>query len=191
MTRINLLPWRARRRQRRQRVFLVQAAATVTGVVALAMVAAAWCAGLVDHQRMRNQYLAGKVAELDARIDEIGRLRAERERMQQRLQLLARLGDDRYTLVRMLDGLAQTLVPGVYYTAVAKRGDTVAVQGAAESNDGIAALMRNLRDSFAAPNLKSIAEAGAGATAYGERATAFELTFEMTSAASSQLKEED
>ena len=187
MTRINLLPWRERRRERRRRVLLGQAAATFAGVVACVAAVGIHIDGWIERQQRRNQYLATAVAALDARIDQIQGLRRERDELQSRMALLVQLGSDRNTLVHVLDGIARTLVPGLHYTGVAKRGVVVTVRGAAESNDGVASLMRNIdaAAAFGVPNLKSIAETGA--TAGDGPTTVFELTFEVAKSAVTEV----
>ena len=77
----------------------------------------------------------------------------------------------------VFDELARTAVPGAYYTSVARRGRLITAQGAADSNDRIAAMMRNLQDSdaFDAPLLKSIEKAATDEVDTQE--VIFELTF--------------
>ena len=176
---VNLLPWRQRRRARRKRVFVGGLVASFAAAVIVVALMAVYLAGLVHHQQQRNDYLAAHIAELDERIVEVDALRRQRQEILARNDVLRHLWQARSVTVGILDELARTLAPGVHYTALSRSGDGISVRGEAESNDRIAELMRNLRDSpwFGAPNLKRIG--GEASDAYGEHTAAFELTFHV------------
>lgn len=171
--RINLLPWRQRRRDRQRRAFLVQLGAAAAAAASLVLLANVAIDGRIGGQQARNAFLSARIAELERRVDEINGLRKRTDETLGHLETLSRLHRDRAGTVRMLDELARTIPPGVHYTSLVKRGGLVTARGIARSNRDISALMRNLENSecFAHPRLKGIEEVG------NTDAGVFELAF--------------
>ena len=186
MNNMNLLPWRERRRQRRLRWFLGALAASATGAaLALVFVGLHIAAG-VERERRANDDLTAAVATLDARVTAIDQLRREREAFEARAATLRGLWRERETAVTALSALAEAVVPGVYYTHVAREGQAIAIRGAAQSHEQISALMRNLADveRFAAPVLKTVTAAEDGQQSYGPGTAVFELSCRLAAPAS-------
>ena len=175
--RINLLPWRQRRRDRQRHAFLAQLGVVFGSTACLVVLATIALEGRIDNQDARNQFLLASIGELERRIDEIEVVRRRTDETTERIQTLANLRRDRARTVRIFDELARTIAPGVHYTSVVKRGPRISAHGIAHSNNNISALMRSLSESerFDAPKLKGIEEAaGEGNTT---RAAVFEITF--------------
>ena len=80
---------------------------------------------------------------------------------------------------RIFDQLARTLPAGVYFTSVKLVGKTLSISGAAESNNRVSNLMRNLDGSewLTAPNLTEVKAVTAGAL---DQANVFQLTVQQT-----------
>ncbi|MNP58480.1 Fimbrial assembly protein (PilN) [compost metagenome] len=76
---------------------------------------------------------------------------------------------------RIFDQLARTLPDGVYFTEVKMAGKRLSITGAAESNNRVSDLMRNLdaSDSFDAPSLTEVKASTAGQL---DQASVFQLT---------------
>lgn len=184
MVLLNLLPWRARLRQRRQRRFLGLLAAAAIAGAGLALASGAVAAGQATRQQERNASLGAAIADLDAQLLAIDTLRREQTALAERGRALAGLWSTRANTARILDEVAQALVPGLHLLSLTKEGDVVAAKGIAEANDRVAALMRNLSDSpwFGAPVLKNIGHAPG--SAYGNHAAAFEILFDVSAPAS-------
>ena len=176
---LNLLPWRSRSRERRRRIFVGELAGAAVAAAALGFAFGAVFDHQFANQQQRNGFLANAVAQLDARIAALDALRREQQALLQREQALARLWTGRSDTARILDDVAQALVPGLHFVALKKEGRVLAAHGIAATNNRVAALMRNIRDSshLKAPLLKNIGDA-AGAL-YGNHAAAFELAFEV------------
>ena len=175
--RINLLPWRQRRRDRQRHTFLAQLGVVFGSTACLVVLATIALEGRIDNQGARNQFLRASIGELERRIDEIEVVRRRTDETVERIQTLANLRRDRARTVRIFDELARTIAPGVHYTSVVKRGPRISAHGVAHSNSNISALMRSLSESerFEAPELKGIEQAaGEGNTT---RAAVFEITF--------------
>ena len=190
MANINLLPWREWERERKQKEFLAQVGAVLVLGIALVFGAGMYLDGAVEDQNARNQFLKGKITDLDQKIAEIKTLRKQRADLLARMQVIQELQGNRPVIVRVFDQVVQTLAKGVHYKNLESKGGTLSVAGVAESNNRISALMRNIDSSdwFTQPNLKSIKEDPKNSD-YGEQASTFDLSFTQTNP--NQKTEED
>lgn len=147
MPRINLLPWRAAERKRRQQQFAVWslmavgAALLVTGLIWLAVGQA------IESQRERNALLKSEIEALDKQITEILGLEAQRARMRARMEVIEKLQRSRPEVVHLFDQLAKTLPDGVYLSSVKQTDKRLELKGVAQSSTRVSALMRNIDDS--------------------------------------------
>ena len=182
MANINLLPWREWERERKQKEFLTQLGGVLIVGVLIIVSAGQYLDAAIEGQEGRNTYLSGKIKVLDERIAEIQMLRKQRADLLARMRVINELQGNRPVIVRVFDEVVQTLAKGVHYKSLTMAGGTLAVEGVAESNNRISALMRNLdgSDWFTAPNLKGIKEDPDNSD-YGEQASTFTLSFVQTS----------
>ena len=182
MANINLLPWREWERERKQKEFLTQLGGVLIVGVLIIVSAGQYLDAAIEGQEGRNSYLSGKIKVLDERIAEIQMLRKQRADLLARMRVINELQGNRPVIVRVFDEVVQTLAKGVHYKSLTMGGGTLAVEGVAESNNRISALMRNLdgSDWFTAPNLKGIKEDPDNSD-YGEQASTFTLSFVQTS----------
>jgi type IV pilus assembly protein PilO len=113
----------------------------------------------IERQNQHNAYIKEKIA-LDQQISEIKDLRAKREQLLARMQVIQELQGNRPVIVRVFDELVRTLAKGVFFSTAKLDGRNLAIEGISESNNRISSLMRNLEasDWFASPNLKAIKE---------------------------------
>ncbi len=178
MANINLLPWREWERERKQKEFLAQVGAVLLAGVLMVVGAGMYLDNAVASQENRNQYLKGKITELDTKIAEIQSLRKQRADLLARMQVIQELQGNRPVIVRVFDQVVQTLAKGVHYKSLQSKNGQLSVAGVAESNNRISALMRNINGSdwFTQPNLKSIKEDPENSD-YGEQASTFDLSF--------------
>ena len=183
MSRTNLLPWRQRRRERQRRLFVAELCAVFAAAVCLVCLAALGLDGRIDNQNERNRFLATRIDELDSVGDEIEVIRRRTDATLGHLRTVSGLQGDRAGTVRILEELARTIVPGIHYTSLVRRGTRITAQGVARSNNDVSALMRGIEESarFDTPRLKGIEEARDGDAA--KPSAVFELAF-ATSAAS-------
>lgn len=179
MARINLLPWREQRREERKQRFLVALGAVLVGAAALVFAGDQYLNGAIEQQNARNDYVRKEIAALDARIKEISELKKRREELLERMKIIQDLQGNRPVTARVFDQLVRTLPDGVHFTALKMTGKNVAIQGAAESNNRVSALMRNLdaSDWLAAPNLTEVKAVTAGTV---DQANVFQLTVQQT-----------
>ena len=148
MTKINLLDWRAQRREQiKQRFFVmmgaaVAVAAVIFGVTYLTMKNA------IDLQNDRNNYLKQQIAEVvDQKIKEIQELEKVKNNLLARMRVIEELQASRSATVHFFDELVNTLPEGVTLTSIKQAGTQVTVEGAAESNGRVSTYMKNLEAS--------------------------------------------
>ncbi|HET6632668.1 MAG TPA: PilN domain-containing protein [Rhodanobacteraceae bacterium] len=147
MTRINLLPWREERRNRRKKEFLMTLVAA--GVVGL-LVVIVWALVMgsrIDTQNGRNAYLTDQIKQLDAKIVEIKSLEQTRDRLLARKKIIEQLQANRSQMVHLFDELVKTIPDSVRLTGMNQTGEDLHLEGVAESNASVATYMRHLEAS--------------------------------------------
>jgi len=171
MARINLLPWRER--------FLLALAGVLVGSIGAVLIAGQAISGAIDRQIARNNYIGQQIVGVDERIKQISDLKARRQQLLERMRIIQDLQGNRPISGRIFDQLARTLPEGVYFTEVKMEGKTLSIVGAAESNNRVSDLMRNLdaSDWFDAPTLTEVKATTAGQL---DQANVFQLTVRQT-----------
>ncbi len=179
MAKINLLPWREQLREERKQRFLVSLAGAAVLAVGLLFLADQYLANAIEQQNARNQFISKEIAVLDARISEIKELRERRQQLLERMKIIQDLQGNRPIIGRVFDQLVRTLPDGVYFTDLKMTGKNIAIVGAAESNNRVSNLMRNLdgSDWLEAPNLNEVKAVTAGAV---DQENVFQLTVQQT-----------
>lgn len=179
MARINLLPWREELREERRKRFLLALVGALVGAVGVVLVAVRYIDSAIDHQVARNNHLSEQIAVLDERIKQISELKARRQQLLERMRIIQDLQGNRPVSGRIFDQLARTLPDGVYFTEVKMEDHTLSIKGAAESNNRVSDLMRNLdsSDLFDTPNLTEVKATTAGQL---DQANVFQLTVRQT-----------
>ncbi|MEB0044789.1 MULTISPECIES: PilN domain-containing protein [unclassified Pseudomonas] len=179
MARINLLPWREELREERRKRFLLMLVGVLVGSVGLILIADQVINADIDQQVARNEYLGKQIAVVDERITQISDLKARRQQLVERMRIIQDLQGHRQVSGRIFDQLARTLPDGVYFTEVKMVGKTLSLKGAAESNNKVSELMRNLEasDWFDAPSLTEVKAATAGQL---DQANVFQLSVQQT-----------
>jgi type IV pilus assembly protein PilN len=145
--RINLLPHREQKRQARQRQFV--SLAIMLAVLGLAIVGVGDRVfhARIENQNSRNALLKSKIAELDAQIKEIDKLRDQIQQVLARKQVVETLQSNRNEAVHLLDQLVRQLPEGVYLQSVRQKDNKVTIVGFAQSNARVSTLMRNIEGS--------------------------------------------
>lgn len=140
---INLLPHREERRKRRKAAYFIGLGASA--VVGLAVVGI-WFLVLqqfTSSQRERNAYLGGEIKKLEVQIKDIATLRAEIESLKARQKAVEDLQIDRNVPVHVLNELVKQTPEGVYFTSVKQDGQTLNVNGIAQTNERVSEFLRN------------------------------------------------
>ncbi|KAB7624411.1 PilN domain-containing protein [Alkalilimnicola sp. S0819] len=173
MTKINLLPWRAALRKKRQQEFI----AILVG--ALVLGAATWFGGhmyfadRVDFQKARNRLVQQEITALDARIAKIQDLEKTKRQLISRMEVIQKLQAGRSGVVHLFEELSTTLPEGLHLSSLKQSGVQLAIAGRAESNARISRYMENLDSSdwFSDPKLNVIQVSEQGQT----RISSFDL----------------
>lgn len=159
MPRINLLPYREKRRQEEARRFQRVLVGVAVVALGLSFLLRLEVAGLVSAQRDRNRYLRTQTALLVRKIGAVNRLQKVRRRLVDRIRIIERLQAARPLMVHLLDQLGRTLPSGVYLTKVdeSPKG-LVVLHGVAQSPARVSTYMRRIAQSpwFGRPRLSIV-----------------------------------
>lgn len=147
MIRINLLPHRQIRRAERQRQFTVMAGATAVLGAVIVFMGLTILNGRIDAQAERNGRLEAAIVVLDKQIEEIKVLKAQIQSVLERKQVVENLQTNRSLAVILLDELSRQLPEGIYLKSIKQQGTLITIEGVADNNARIAALVRNLSGS--------------------------------------------
>jgi len=178
MANINLLPWRDEYRQEKKKEFL-----SLLGVVVVfaALVALGW--NQLDGQSSRNQLLKNEIAQLDKQVAEIKELQNRRQDLLDRMEVIQNLQGNRPDIVKIYDEFVRSVPDGVYFTSMNRKAQELSLEGFAESNNRVSALMRKLDEAgkFVDPNL-TVVEAD---QTLGEQGSKFEMRVKLEAIAPS------
>lgn len=179
MARINLLPWREQLREERKQRFLVTLAGVLVVAAGVVFLGDQYLSGAIEQQNARNEFVRKEIAVLDTRIKEISQLKARRQQLLERMKIIQDLQGNRPIIGRVFDQLVRTLPDGVYFSGVKMTAKNIAIVGAAESNNRVSNLMRNLDSSewLTQPNLTEVKSVTAGAV---DQANVFKLSVQQT-----------
>ncbi|GAB4347655.1 MAG: type 4a pilus biogenesis protein PilN [Gammaproteobacteria bacterium] len=144
MARINLLPWREELRKARQKQFAFVAVGTVVFAALVAVYVHIHIAGLIEDQNRRNNYLKEQIRIVDSQIREIQELEKTKANLLARMNVIQELQRSRPQIVRLFDELVTTLPDGVYLTKIEQKGNSLTLDGIAQSNARVSAYMRNV-----------------------------------------------
>ncbi len=183
MANINLLPWRERLREERKQQFMVQLGIAAVLAAAVIGVADRIVNSSIDNQREVNDYLRSQITVLDQKLAEIRQLQEQKKALTARMAVIQELQGNRPIIVRLFDELVRTLPDGVYYNSVVRTNDSISLQGVAESNSRISALMRDLdaSDWFADPDLRQVtAVSTTNDAGVQQNSNSFELSVKIT-----------
>jgi type IV pilus assembly protein PilN len=146
MIRINLLPHREMRRERRKKDFVGTIAITaITGGV-LAFAGGFVINKQIEEQTSRNAYVTAAIAKLDIEIAEIKNLEEAIASLQARQKAVEDLQSDRTIPVHVFDELVKLMPEGVFLEKLEQLELKVTLNGFAQSNERVAELLRNLTD---------------------------------------------
>lgn len=156
--RINLLPYRKIRRAERQRHFNLMLVGTLIAGVAVVFIGNNYISGKIESQMERNTRLENAIAQLDREIAEIKDLKGKISAVLERKRVVENLQSGRSRAVTFLDEIARQLPEGVYLKGIRQQGDIITLEGVADTNARVAAMVRNFGSSkfIEAPELIEI-----------------------------------
>jgi type IV pilus assembly protein PilN len=144
MAKINLLPWRAERRKQREREFYMMLGAAAVAAVLAVLLWAFWMNERLVNQDDRNAYMKDQIHQLDGKLTEIIELEKTKSKLLARKQIIEQLQASRAQMVHLFDELVKTIPDGVRLSSIKQTGDTLTLDGLAQSNASVATYMRNL-----------------------------------------------
>jgi type IV pilus assembly protein PilN len=147
MARINLLPWRAERRKQREREFYIQLGLAFGAALVVLIGWSLWMDARIDNQNERNTYLTSEIKQLDDRIEKIKDLEKVRADLLQRKQIIEELQANRSQMVHLFDELVKTIPASARLSGMKQSGDSMSLDGVAQSNSSVAEYMRNVEAS--------------------------------------------
>ena len=158
MATINLLPWREELRNEQQRQFLtiLRLSAVLMGMIVLAV--HIQIAGMINNQQSRNDFLQTEISKVEKQIKEINSLAQEKKRLLSRMEVIETLQRNRPEVVHLFDEIVKVMPEGAYLNSLKQSGKSLNLEGKAQSNARVSALMRNIDSSawLTSPKLKVI-----------------------------------
>ncbi|HEX5353817.1 MAG TPA: PilN domain-containing protein [Rhodanobacteraceae bacterium] len=151
MAKINLLPWRAERRERRKREFFSHLVIAAVAAIVLVLLWGFWMSLRINNQDSRNAYLTSQIHQLDAKITEIKNLRKVKDRLLSRKKIVEQLQSSRSQMVHLFDQIVDTIPAGARLTGLKEvenqNTETLTLDGVAQSNATVAQYMKNIEAS--------------------------------------------
>ena len=158
MMRINLLPHRQIKRAERQREFGLMALMAAGAACAVIFLGWKFLGAQKDSQLERNGRLEKAITSLDKEIADIKDLKDQISNVLARKQIVENLQTNRSQSVVILDELTRQLPEGLYLKSIKQTGNSITLEGVADTNARVATLVRNLSVSnwMESPNLVEI-----------------------------------
>jgi type IV pilus assembly protein PilN len=162
MTRINLLPWREDLRKQRQQRFLMTMLFSLLVAAAIMFGWRLLVTSQIEYQTQRNEFLRAEIRKVDELLKEIEELDKVKARILARMQVIQDLQARRPEAVHLMDELVATMPEGVHLDSITQSGQKVSLNGRAQSNARVSALMRNAEASpwLEKPNLQIVQNKG-------------------------------
>jgi len=147
MRRINLLPWREERRQKRQRDFVIHLLLAAGVGVVVSFGIHSYMQAQIEFQNERNAFLEDKIKELDRKIETINELKQRKAELTARMEVIEKLQSSRPTIVHLMENLVSTLPDGIQLSDVTVKNDkSISLQGKADAQARVATYLRRLND---------------------------------------------
>jgi type IV pilus assembly protein PilN len=162
MARINLLPWREELRKEQLRQFLTMLGLSALLMGAIIALVHIQVSNMISHQNSRNDYLKKEITRVEKQIKEINSLAKEKKRLLARMEVIEQLQRNRPEVVHLFDEVVKIMPEGTYLVSLKQNGKNLVLDGNAQSNARVSALMRNIDSSpwLTNPRLKIIKREG-------------------------------
>ena len=159
MTRINLLPWRETHRVEKNKEFYVVLGFCMALAAGVGFAGYKFAEDKVNFQNTRNDRLNTEIAQLQEELKEIKELEETKNNLLARMEIIQQLQGQRPQIVHTFHEIATRLPDGIFLTAMKQQsGEQLVLEGRAESNARVSALMRRMDRSeyFTKPRLEVI-----------------------------------
>ena len=187
---INLLPHREEARKRRKEAF--QATMFASFLLGLVIAGAVywWFQMMITDQQAKNNFLQQEIKVLEEQIKEIASIEDEIAALRARQKAVEDLQSDRNLPVHLLTELVKQMPDGVYITAIGQTGQTITMQGMAQSNERVSELLRNLSANTPWLDKPELSEITANTVSLSQRdqrrVSSFNLKFQLVRASEAQ-----
>ena len=187
---INLLPHREEARKRRKEAF--QATMFASFLLGLVIAGAIywWFQMMITDQQAKNNFLQQEIKVLEEQIKEIASIEDEIAALRARQKAVEDLQSDRNLPVHLLTELVKQMTDGVYITAIGQTGQTITMQGMAQSNERVSELLRNLSANTPWLDKPELSEITASTVSLSQRdqrrVSSFNLKFQLVRASEAQ-----
>ena len=162
---INLLPHREAAKLKRRESFFVSLAASALLGGLLASLIFVWYQIQITEQQARNTLLRTENQRLDVQIKEVAALEKEISGLRSRQEAVEDLQTERNLPVHLLNEIVKQVPDGVFIKNMKQDGALVSLTGAAQSNERVAELLRNLSSENPFITKPELVEIVAGTTA--------------------------
>lgn len=162
---INLLPHREAAKLKRRESFFVSLAASALLGGLLAGLIFVWYQIQMTEQQARNTVLRSENQRLDVQIKEVATLEKEISGLRSRQEAVEDLQTERNLPVHLLNEIVKQVPDGVFIKSMKQEGASVSLMGAAQSNERVAELLRNLSSENPFISKPELVEIVAGTTA--------------------------
>ena len=147
MAHINLLPWREELRKEQTNQFLTMMVIGLLITAAIIVAIHINISGMINHQNSRNKILQDEIQRLDIELMKIQGLEDTKAKLLSRMEIIQSLQQKRPQIVHLFDEVVRTIPEGLHITDIKQSGDSVTIEGIAESNGRVSAYMRNIDNS--------------------------------------------
>lgn len=162
---INLLPHREVAKLKRRETFFVSLAASALLGGLLAGLIFVWYQIQITEQQARNTLLRTENQRLDVQIKDVAALEKEISGLRSRQEAVEDLQTERNLPVHLLNEIVKQVPDGVFIKNMKQDGALVSLTGAAQSNERVAELLRNLSSENPFITKPELVEIVAGTTA--------------------------
>lgn len=163
MANINLLPWRAEERERRNREFVLQMLIVALLSMLLAFLGWTYFNSQLESQNEANEIVKQANTALDRNLEEIDELEKKRQDIVSRMEVIQKLQGTRPIPVHVFDSLVRKMPNNMFLTEISLIDKQLTLDGKADSPNTVSTLLRNLDstrwlDSSAVKSIKTSAE---------------------------------
>ncbi|MBX2882163.1 MAG: PilN domain-containing protein [Granulosicoccus sp.] len=158
-TKINLLPWRETYRKEKNGEFFVVLGLCAAVAAGIGFGGFKYAEDKVNFQKKRNDRLNQEIAMLQEELEEIKNLEETKRNLLARMEIINELQGQRPQIVHTFHQIATRIPDGVFLNSMKQNADDIMVlEGRAESNARVSALMRTMDRSeyFTSPRLDVI-----------------------------------
>ncbi|CAH9014420.1 PilN domain-containing protein [Candidatus Nitrosacidococcus sp. I8] len=158
MTQINLLPWRAIQRKRREKNFYIALGICTALIVGVITLINFYINDLISYQNQRNNYLQEEINKSTKVVGEVNKLDKEKEKILTYMEIIQQLQVSRPLIVQIFSKVGQSIPDGMYLESMERKNHTITLIGLSESDSRISTFIHHLDDSslFEKTQLKGV-----------------------------------